>query len=665
MSLCVAVPLAGAFALIYRDIRQMEVSRVSGTLMQESARSSERIGASLWSKAKAQEVLSGLAAGRLVEGRKALGDFLVSVTEKDGDYEILCFIDGGRAIKACGGALRGAKPAAGSPVMERYAAGVALKRVYPWQFIDGGNGLTPVLVTRVVDGHGRAAGYLLGALKKDVLSQDLASFEDYYLHLRGVRLRYAAVAKTGDSYSAFALSAAFSAPLRKFEGNPSGSYEADGMITIWNFTAKAPEFRTYLQVPRTALYSGLREVRVIYFSLSALLLLGMVLLTVYIVKRSSRAVDALLKKLEEMSKGDYSRIDCSRFSGDRNIEHANALIDRLLAYEETSRREARLAALGKLAAQVAHDIRSPLAALTTALNDIVGSLPRDKRELAGGALGRIGRIAGELIDNYRKPGSAVKAASSQELGGLLTPLIAEVRAQHGPSGAAIELSAWKRVRAIVEPTEFGRMVSNLVNNAVEALEGKEGGEVRVELSEDGGRAILSVSDNGKGIPPDILPRLGGKDVTHGKAGGTGLGLYQARTAAEKWGGALKIVSEQGKGTRVIVELPACAVPKGVPVFLLDDDELVHMNWKIAAKAAGADLRAFTDPYAFTAALEKEARATPVYIDSELGGGAKGEEIAAGLHARGFTDLTMSTGRSPGEFAGMPWLKISDKEPPWA
>lgn len=660
MILCAALPLALAFALVYDGIRSAEVKRVSGGLLEESTRIAETLNAALYGAVKAQDTLAGIVTktGAGTAGTAAV----LRTAAGNGDYESLCFMARDRSLTACGGAAaKGGKPAA---ALKGYAARLDLMHGGPWRFSDFGEGPAPVLISRVSGADGRAAGYLLGVLKRDTVASGLARYKSYYLHLRGVNLEYAAAVRTPFGFEFIEKSPSFTLPEKVLDEKPQGSYAADGLVAFWSYSFHSPDIRVCLQVPAPSLYAGLREVRAIYFSAAALLVLFLVMLMVHIMRRSLRPVNALLKKLEELSKGDYAKIDRALYPGDRNIEHANLLVDRLVEYEEKSRKEARLAALGKLAAQVAHDVRSPLAALTTALNDVLGSLPREKRELAGGALARISTIAGELIENYRKPGSAARAASSQELGGLLTSLVAEKRAQFAAAGAAIELSAWKRTRAIVEPVEFGRMVSNLLNNAVEALEGKPDGKVQVELSSAGGRVLLSIKDNGKGIPPEFLPKLGARDATHGKAEGTGLGLYHARAAAQRWGGGLKIESRPGL-TCVTVDLPACAAPAGKPVFLLDNDELVHMNWKIAAKAAGADLRAYSAPEEFLKALEKEARDTPVYVDSELGANTKGEEIAARLRDLGFTDLTMSTGRSSGEFADMPWLKISDKEPPWA
>ena len=214
--------------------------------------------------------------------------------------------------------------------------------------------------------------------------------------------------------------------------------------------------------------------------------------------------------------------------------------------------------------------------------------------------------------------------------------------------------------AKLQPIEFRRMISNLVNNAVEAL--GDTGAVSVGLSHENGNIILTVADNGNGILPEILAKLGQKGETHGKAGGSGLGLYHARTTAESWGGSLIILSEVGKGTTVTVRLPKADSP-ATNAALIDDDALVHMTWKMVAKQSGITLRTFKTPEAFLAAdIAKDAA---IYIDSDLGNGIKGEKIAEKLFADGYKNIVLATGHAPDSFPAMPWIKqIIGKEPPW-
>ena len=196
-----------------------------------------------------------------------------------------------------------------------------------------------------------------------------------------------------------------------------------------------------------------------------------------------------------------------------------------------------------IASQVAHDIRSPLAALDSVMKD-VSQLPEDKRTLIRDAANRIRDIANNLIEKTQElqaseagagasatgPASA-EPSSVQLLSSLVDSLITEKRAQFR-SKIGVEIDALRDAAsyglfAEIQPAEFKRVLSNLINNGVEALGSK--GSVTVRLAAEDGRILIQVQDNGKGIPPEVLARLGGKGETHGKAGGSGLGLYHAKT----------------------------------------------------------------------------------------------------------------------------------------
>jgi signal transduction histidine kinase len=177
-------------------------------------------------------------------------------------------------------------------------------------------------------------------------------------------------------------------------------------------------------------------------------------------------------------------------------------------------------------------------------------LPAEHRELLLGAIGRIREIADALLtkDKARKAAPALLAE-------LIEPLLAEKKSQFSPhKGLKLRLKGGEGLKARVVPAEFSRLLSNLIDNAVQALEG-EPGEVTVSLAEEKGFARLAVIDDGKGIPPEILSKLGRRGETHGKAGGSGLGLHHARSCAEAWGGRLEISSKPGRGTTVAVFFP--------------------------------------------------------------------------------------------------------------
>ena len=266
--------------------------------------------------------------------------------------------------------------------------------------------------------------------------------------------------------------------------------------------------------------------------------------------------------------------------------------------EHARTRERTLAgaeARAALAEQVAHDILSPLAALEVAAGD-VSQLPEKKRLLIRSAVGRIRDIANSLLEKNRALTTRTEAdktsPSIQLLSGLIQSLITEKRLQfrsrsHVEIEARIDAASYG-IFAQFQPVEFKRLLSNLINNAVEAL-GADQGSVHVNLSARQGRAFVSVQDDGKGISPEVLEKLGRRGETHGKVGGSGLGIYHARTSAESWGGSLEIESEVGKGTTTTVNLPQVLTPEwfvselalvaGRTVVILDDDVSIHQVWR--------------------------------------------------------------------------------------
>lgn len=105
----------------------------------------------------------------------------------------------------------------------------------------------------------------------------------------------------------------------------------------------------------------------------------------------------------------------------------------------------------------------------------------------------------------------------------------------------------------------------------------------------------------------------------------------------------------------------------IDVILLDDDPLVHLTWKLSARRVGASLRSFENTHSLFKALQEESlRAKAVYIDSHLGKGIRGEDVARELWEEGFKEIYLTTGYSSDYFVkSMPWIKaILGKEPIW-
>jgi signal transduction histidine kinase len=109
----------------------------------------------------------------------------------------------------------------------------------------------------------------------------------------------------------------------------------------------------------------------------------------------------------------------------------------------------------------------------------------------------------------------------------------------------------------LDPHRFPRVLQNLVSNAAEVLADRPHGRIAIAARRLGRRCVLTIADNGPGIPPEIRSTLFEPFVTHGKIGGTGLGLAIARTVVEAHQGTIDFRSSKA-GTTFIIELPLMA-----------------------------------------------------------------------------------------------------------
>lgn len=110
--------------------------------------------------------------------------------------------------------------------------------------------------------------------------------------------------------------------------------------------------------------------------------------------------------------------------------------------------------------------------------------------------------------------------------------------------------------ARLKESEFNRILSNIINNAIEATEG-DSIEIQISNRKIKNQIVLSIQDRGKGIPSDVIDRLGEEGFSFGKTNeGSGLGLFHAKQYLNSIGGSLSIFSQQNQGTLVQITVLA-------------------------------------------------------------------------------------------------------------
>jgi FixJ family two-component response regulator len=323
--------------------------------------------------------------------------------------------------------------------------------------------------------------------------------------------------------------------------------------------------------------------------------------------------------------------------------------------------------------------------------------------------------------------------------------------------------------------------------------------VVVTVCGDDYNANILIKDTGRGIPPEVMPKLMQMGESFGKINGSGLGLYHAKQSIESWDGRISINSNKN-GTEVSISLPRASspgwfvpvlllepdsvivvldddssihkiwhdkfdseklsdygvvvhhfsttndvvrwyresctsneritflcdyeligddlnglelvkklsieknsilvtsrfeehdvmdecsrmgvrmIPKGMAGFvpiafsvksvkpdavLIDDDSLIHSIWSFSAKKNGKVVELYFDSETFLAQSKNLDHNIPIYIDSSLGKGVKGENVAKELYQMGFQEIYLSTGYDPKSFPEMSWIKgVVGKDPIW-
>jgi two-component system NtrC family sensor kinase len=277
----------------------------------------------------------------------------------------------------------------------------------------------------------------------------------------------------------------------------------------------------------------------------------------------------------------------------RNGELRDAL-EKLRRAQDDLVRSEKLASMGRLVAGIAHEINNPVNAVINTigpLEELIHGLPATT-DLA--RLGEVGREAEEMLGviqrgaarskaivqalhNYSRgddeqPREVNLARSVDDTLDLLRHRLKDVR---------IEKDVDPALRVVGFAGQIDQVLMNLVTNATQAIGGRPGGgTIRIRAAADafGDGAVLTVADDGPGIPAALLPRIFDPFFTTKDVGeGSGLGLSIVHGIIERHGGQISVESEVGQGAKFTIHLPrtragaprGAAGPAGAPGGITD------------------------------------------------------------------------------------------------
>ena len=215
---------------------------------------------------------------------------------------------------------------------------------------------------------------------------------------------------------------------------------------------------------------------------------------------------------------------------------------------------AKLAAIGELAAVVAHELNNPLTTIlgyTELLKEeeLPEALRKDLDIIESESL-RARNIVRQLLEFSKKKPLKLELSDINEI-------LEETLRFLAPNLKKMNIEVLRQYdltsEVSVDRDQFKQVFLNLINNAIQAM--PEGGKLRVATYERQRNVYIEVQDTGRGIPEDVLPRIFEPFFTTKKDRGTGLGLSITYRIVRAHGGDIQVESEEGRGTTFRVVIP--------------------------------------------------------------------------------------------------------------
>jgi len=233
------------------------------------------------------------------------------------------------------------------------------------------------------------------------------------------------------------------------------------------------------------------------------------------------------------------------------IENARMVEERL--------QNERWSTIGRMAASIVHDIRSPMAALRGTAELLRNKIPepdhKEKLNVIIGEVDRLTKLSSEMLEF--SSGAQPLKIESVSLTAVVQAFLKTVEPQFEQHQIRLESRLSLEAPLQLDRQKIVRVLHNVVGNALEAM--KPGGTLTVETSVREDRAVLAIADNGCGMDAETASRVCEPFFSQGKVRGSGLGMAIVRRIAEQHSATLAIISAPGQGTRV-----EFLFPLGVP-----------------------------------------------------------------------------------------------------
>jgi signal transduction histidine kinase len=283
----------------------------------------------------------------------------------------------------------------------------------------------------------------------------------------------------------------------------------------------------------------------------------------YAVDRSARATAVTAVRARTIFRDEFERVrsvaplelmTAISNAGAERLRHLNSHLTENLADSD------RFRDIGVALAMIAHDTRSPLATIQSAaelLQELIRSEERDVEKLLRFS-SIIERTAGRALDNIDDllagvRGEQERAQSSVDIKDLVHDVALQLEGALRSRDVHFETILNYEGDLLCDRRQLTRALVNLLRNALDAV--PDGGTVELTVDREAESVVFAVRDTGCGIPVELQGRIFERRFTHGKKGGTGLGLHQVRNAVERHCGTIEVDSRPDEGTTFRIRIP--------------------------------------------------------------------------------------------------------------
>jgi len=253
---------------------------------------------------------------------------------------------------------------------------------------------------------------------------------------------------------------------------------------------------------------------------------------------------------------------------ERTAELTRETAERLQAMEELRKKDkilmqqSRQAAMGEMIGNIAHQWRQPLNAVGLLVQDLTlsyeyGNFSKAYLDSSSKKIMQLVRHMSQTIDDFRNFFTPDKEKSEFDPGQVVERTLALIEGAMNSKGIRMEMSAQHAPAITGHPNEFSQVLLNIINNAMDALAETGGSDpyVGVSVGTESGKVVVTIVDNGGGIPEEIIPRIFEPYFTTKEQGkGTGIGLFMAKNIVEKSMNGRLTVRNCGAGAEFRIEV---------------------------------------------------------------------------------------------------------------